>query len=234
MAAKKDLKNLTERQRRILEFISDCVKLRGYPPSIREICDAVGLNSTSSVAYQLRELERKGFVRRDPHKPRTVNIREDKSINALSSQKKPGPKPRKDRDSANTLELPEHLDKPTYVPIVGQIAAGAPILAEQNIEDHMALPRQLVGDGDLYMLRVVGESMVDAGIFDGDWVVVRSQQSAEQGDFVAAMIDEEATVKEWVEDATGRWLYPHNDNFSPISAERATILGKVVSVLRRL
>lgn len=234
MATKKDLKNLTERQRRILVFIADCVQLRGYPPSIREICDAVGLNSTSSVAYQLRELERKGFVRRDPHKPRTVNIRDEKSINDLTSHKKPGPKPRLVTEEKKVPELPEFPDKPVYVPVVGQIAAGTPILAEQHVEDHMALPQQLVGSGDLYTLRVVGESMRDAGILDGDWVVVRSQQTVESGDFVAAMIEDEATVKEWVEDSTGPWLYPHNDEFSPIRATGAVVLGKVVSVLRRL
>lgn len=237
MAEKKKPKNqkLTDRQRRILEVIHDAVSLRGYPPSIREIGDAVGLNSTSSVAYQLKELEKKGALRRDPHKPRAVDVR-DLGRNINPSPDKPGPKPRGGRD---VPEVPEGAAAPTYVPIVGQIAAGNPILAEQNIDEHMALPPELVETGDLYMLRVVGESMVGMGIFDGDWVVVKSQQTAENGDVVAAMIDggsdSEATVKEWHEDRSGKWLLPHNDAFEPIPVDAGvTILGRVVSVLRRL
>lgn len=204
---------LTDRQRRILEVIQDAVSLRGYPPSIREIGDAVGLNSTSSVAYQLKELEKKGALRRDPHKPRAVDVRDLKQ-KLDKHAGKPGPKP---KGSAGIPDVPEGAAAPTYVPIVGQIAAGNPILAEQSIDEHMALPAELVGSGDLYMLRVVGESMVDAGIFDGDWVVVKSQQTANNGDFVAAMIEgdgeSEATVKEWHEDRAGKWLLPHNDAF---------------------
>ena len=226
---------LTDRQRRILEVIQDAVSLRGYPPSIREIGDAVGLNSTSSVAYQLKELEKKGALRRDPHKPRAVDVRDLKQ-KLDKHAGKPGPKP---KGSAGIPDVPEGAAAPTDVPIVGQIAAGNPILAEQSIDEHMALPAELVGSGDLYMLRVVGESMVDAGIFDGDWVVVKSQQTANNGDFVAAMIEgdgeSEATVKEWHEDRAGKWLLPHNDAFEPISVDgRVTILGRVVSVLRRL
>ncbi len=225
---------LTDRQRRILEVIQDAVSLRGYPPSIREIGDAVGLNSTSSVAYQLKELEKKGALRRDPHKPRAVDVRDLKQQLGTHAGK-PGPKPK----SAGVPDVPEGATAPTYVPIVGQIAAGNPILAEQNIDEHMALPAELVESGDLYMLRVVGESMVDAGILDGDWVVVKSQQTANNGDFIAAMIDgdadSEATVKEWHEDRSGTWLLPHNDAFEPIPVDGGvTILGRVVSVLRRL
>lgn len=228
---KPDPKTLTERQRRIYEIICDCVVLRGYPPSIREIGDAVGLSSTSSVAYQLKELERKGFVHRDPNKPRAVNVRTAKKLTGSEQPSKPGPRSSK---GPVAPELPEHLPEPVFVPIVGQIAAGSPILAEQHVEDHMALPAELVGSGELYLLRVVGDSMIDAGILDGDWVVVRSQNTANQGDFVAAMFEDEATVKEWHEDAAGKWLMPHNRAFEPRRAEEATILGKVVSVLRSL
>ena len=225
---------LTDRQRRILEVIQDAVSLRGYPPSIREIGDAVGLNSTSSVAYQLKELEKKGALRRDPHKPRAVDVRDLKQ-KLDKHAGKPGPKP---KGSAGIPDVPEGAAAPTYVPIVGQIAAGNPILAEQSIDEHMALPAELVGSGDLYMLRVVGESMVDAGIFDGDWVVVKSQQTANNGDFVAAMIEgdgeSEATVKEWHEDRAGKWLLPHNDDYAPIPGDQAEIMGKIVSVFRKL
>ncbi|WP_295627041.1 transcriptional repressor LexA [uncultured Corynebacterium sp.] len=238
MAEKKkgDKVKLTERQQRIVNVIQDAMVLRGYPPSIREIGDAVGLNSTSSVAYQLKELEKKGVLRRDPHKPRAVDMRDMRERMAAESGK-PGPK--SSRDLARTPEVPEGMAAPTYVPVVGQIAAGNPILAEQNIDEHMALPAELTESGDLYMLRVVGDSMVDAGIFNGDWVVVKSQQSATNGDFVAAMIEgdgeSEATVKEWHEDRAGKWLLPHNDSFDPIPVDgRVTILGRVISVLRRL
>ncbi|MFW9178706.1 transcriptional repressor LexA [Corynebacterium amycolatum] len=233
MAQKKKAnpKTLTDRQRRILDVISDAVVLRGYPPSIREIGDAVGLNSTSSVAYQLKELEKKGFLRRDPHKPRAVNVRDSKSSAGTFTPVKPGPKA---TSSTQTPEMPEDMPEPIFVPIVGQIAAGNPILAEQHVESHMALPMEITGSGQLYLLKVVGDSMVDAGILDGDWVVVRSQDVVEQGDFVAALFEDEATVKEWHEDAAGKWLMPHNRAFDPLPAEHAKILGKIVSVLRSL
>ena len=232
---KLDLEKLSDRQRRILEVIRDAVILRGYPPSIREIGDAVGLNSTSSVAYQLKELEKKGALRRDPHKPRAVDVRDLKQ-KLDKHAGKPGPKP---KGPAGIPEVPEGAAAPTYVPVVGQIAAGNPILAEQHIEEHMALPTELVGSGELYLLRIVGESMVDAGIFDGDWVVVQSPNTAEQGDFIAAMIEgdaeNEATVKEWRVDSAGTWLWPHNRDFEPIRVDgRVTVLGRVVSVLRSL
>lgn len=233
MAQKKEsLNTLTERQRRILDVISDAVVLRGYPPSIREIGDAVGLNSTSSVAYQLKELEKKGFLRRDPHKPRAVNVRETKDPKEDSTSTQPTASNVANSSRATDAEM--DLPEPVYVPVVGQIAAGTPILAEQHVEGHMALPTEITGSGQLFLLKVVGDSMVDAGILDGDWVVVRSQEVVNQGDFVAALFEDEATVKEWHEDAAGKWLMPHNRSFSPMRAEGAQILGKVVSVFRRL
>lgn len=217
---KPDITTLTDRQRRILEVIQDAVVLRGYPPSIREIGDAAGLQSTSSVAYQLKELEKKGFLRRDPNKPRAVDLRHlPESSRAKKSVSTP---------------TPEDATPPRYVPVVGQIAAGNPILAEENIAEYFPLPEELVGDGDLYLLHVVGESMRDAGILDGDWVAVRSQPVAEEGQFVAALIDGEATVKEFHKDSTGVWLLPHNDAFTPIKGDEAEIMGLVVSVFRRL
>src|SRR5699024_7415503 len=227
---KPDPASLSDRQRRILEVIRDAVVLRGYPPSIREIGDAAGLQSTSSVAYQLKELEKKGFLRRDPNKPRAVDVRH---LPDTDNRIKAGPKA-KARSAAGGSPQPELASSTSFIPVVGKIAAGNPILAEQNIEEYYPLPAEIVGDGELYMLQVVGESMRDAGILDGDWVVVRSQPVAEQGEFVAAMIEGEATVKEFHKDASGIWLLPHNDSFAPIPAENAEIMGKVVSVMRKL
>ncbi|MFM9034640.1 MAG: transcriptional repressor LexA [Mycobacterium sp.] len=210
---------LTERQRRILEVIRASVTTRGYPPSIREIGDAVGLTSTSSVAHQLRTLERKGFLRRDPNRPRAVDVRGvDDAAAAVAT------------DVAGSDALPE----PTFVPVLGRIAAGGPILAEEAVEDVFPLPRELVGEGSLFLLRVVGESMVDAAICDGDWVVVRQQNVADSGDIVAAMIDGEATVKTFKRSAGQVWLMPHNPAFDPIPGNDATILGKVVTVIRKI
>lgn len=227
---KPDPASLSDRQRRILEVIRDAVVLRGYPPSIREIGDAAGLQSTSSVAYQLKELEKKGFLRRDPNKPRAVDVRH---LPETGTTSKVGPKP-KNASSISGRPVNELASNASLIPLVGTIAAGSPILAEQNIDQYYPLPADIVGDGELYMLKVVGESMRDAGILDGDWVVVRSQPVAEQGEFVAAMIDGEATVKEFHKDASGIWLLPHNDSFAPIAADNAEIMGKVVSVMRKL
>ena len=227
---KPDPASLSDRQRRILEVIRDAVVLRGYPPSIREIGDAAGLQSTSSVAYQLKELEKKGFLRRDPNKPRAVDVRH---LPDTDTRSKVGPKS-KTKSGAHSSPNAELASPTSFIPVVGKIAAGNPILAEQNIEEYYRLPADIVGDGELYMLEVIGESMKDAGILNGDWVVVRSQPVAEQGEFVAAMIDGEATVKEFHKDASGIWLLPHNDSFTPIPAENAEIMGKVVSVMRKL
>ncbi|MBC2681703.1 transcriptional repressor LexA [Corynebacterium anserum] len=220
MSAGKD--KLTDRQRRILQVITDSTVLRGYPPSIREIADAVGLQSTSSVSYHLGQLEKKGYLRREDKKPRAVDVRHLKEE----------PKPR----HIATAEPAASDERPaaTYVPVIGQIAAGNPILAEQHVDAVFPLPPELVGSGELFLLQVVGESMHDAGIFNGDWVAVRSQKVAEFGDFVAAMIDGEATVKEFHKNVDGVWLLPHNDLFEPIPAEEAEILGKVVAVLRKV
>ena len=205
---------LTERQRRILQEIRHAVETRGYPPSVREIGEVVGLTSPSSVNYQLKALERKGYLRRDPHRPRALEVL------------LPG-----DGDVTGSGD-----DRPTprYVPLVGRIAAGGPILAEQSVESVFPLPAELVGDGELFLLNVVGESMIDAAICDGDWVVVRRQPDAVNGDIVAALLDDEATVKTFKRKNGKVWLMPHNDAFSPIDGDHATILGKVTAVLRRV
>lgn len=210
--------SLTPRQRRVLEVIREWVERFGYPPSVREIGEAVGLTSTSSVAHQLRALERKGYLRRDPNRPRAVGVRPPDS-----------PSPTSEAASSE----PAH-PTPVFVPVVGRIAAGGPVLAEQVVEDVFPLPKELVGEGSLFLLRVVGDSMVEAAITDGDWVVVRQQPSAENGDIVAAMIDGEATVKTFKRRDGHIWLLPHNAAYEPIPGDEATVLGRVVTVLRRL
>jgi repressor LexA len=210
---------LTERQRTILEVIRASVSTRGYPPSIREIGDAVGLTSTSSVAHQLRTLERKGYLRRDANRPRAVDVRGADDVMTQPVT-----------DVAGSDALPA----PTYVPVLGRIAAGGPILAEEAVEDVFPLPRELVGEGTLFLLKVVGESMVEAAICDGDWVVVRQQNVADNGDIVAAMIDGEATVKTFKRAGGQVWLMPHNPAFDPIPGNDATVLGKVVTVIRKI
>ncbi|MGB8651251.1 MAG: transcriptional repressor LexA [Mycobacteriales bacterium] len=212
---------LTPRQRKVLEFIRESVERRGFPPTIREIGDAVGLASTSSVSYQLIALQKKGFLRRDATKPRAVDVR-------LPAQM-PGAGAGLDSESEHSA-----FPQPAFVPVIGRIAAGGPILAEQAVEEVFPLPRELVGEGTLFLLRVVGDSMVDAAIADGDWVVVRQQPTADNGDIVAAMIEGEATVKTYKRRDGHVWLMPHNDAYSPIPGDDAAILGRVVTVLRKV
>ena len=168
-------------------------------------------------------LERKGFLRRDPNRPRAVDVRESG-----------GPKPKAARRAVAVTDDAPRGETPVFVPMIGRIAAGGPILAEQMIEDVFPLPKSLVGDGTLFMLKVVGDSMVDAAIADGDWVVVRQQENAENGQIIAAMIDGEATVKTLQRRDGKAWLLPHNPAYSPIDGDDATILGRVVSVLRKI
>jgi repressor LexA len=214
---------LTWRQRKVLQVIRDSVHRRGYPPSMREIGEAVGLTSTSSVSYQLSTLQKKGYLRRDIGRPRTVEVR------------LPGhPAVRPDQSTEDETPMDIASQEAVYVPMVGRIAAGAPLLAEESIEDIFPLPRQIVGEGTLFLLRVVGDSMINAAIADGDWVVVRQQPKAENGEIVAAMIDGEATVKTFKRSDDHVWLMPHNPAYTPIPGNDATILGKVTAVLRRV
>ncbi|NBM19255.1 transcriptional repressor LexA [Streptomyces sp. GC420] len=205
---------LTDRQAAIVRCIAEHVERHGYPPSMREIGAAVGLASTSSVAHQLMQLERKGILYRDPHRPRAYRVR------GAWTREQPEP------PSAATL--------PVRVPLVGRIAAGAPILAEEAVEDVYTLPRQLVGTGELFALRVAGDSMIDAAICDGDIVTVRRQPDADNGDIVAALLDGEATVKRLRRENNHVWLMPHNPAYQPIPGDQATVLGKVVAVMRTL
>ncbi len=213
-----DASGLTNRQRRILEVIQESVAAHGYPPSIREMGQAVGLASPSSVAHQLKTLEAKGFLRRDPNRPRALEVR-------LPDDPFSEPDPTGSGDAAPTA---------VNVPVVGRIAAGGPILAEEVVEDVFPLPKQLVGEGELFLLEVKGESMVDAAICDGDWVVVKQQPTANNGDIVAALLEDEATVKTFQKLPGQVWLLPQNPAYDPIDGNYAKILGKVVAVLRRV
>ncbi len=212
-----DENGLTHRQLKILAVIKSALHDQGYPPSMREIGQAAGLASPSSVKYQLELLEEKGWIRRDPTRGRAIEI-------LLPDQ---------DQTTSSSGDK-YSLDQMREVPLVGRIAAGAPLLAEQDIEESFPLPASLVGDGELFMLKVVGESMIDAAICDGDFVVIRSQQTCEKGEIVAAMIDGEATVKTFTRRDGHVWLLPANPAFSPINGDNAEILGKVTAVLRSL
>jgi repressor LexA len=226
---------LTWRQRKVLQVIRDSVQRRGYPPSMREIGEAVGLTSTSSVSYQLSTLQAKGYLHRDAGRPRTVEVR-------LPGH--PAVRPELDIEDEESAEIPlTGGDIPSqeaaYVPLVGRIAAGGPILAEQQVEDVFPLPKQLVGEGTHFLLKVSGDSMINAAIADGDWVVVRQQPDAENGEIVAAMVEGEgaegaATVKTFKKSDGHVWLIPHNPAYTPILGDEATILGKIVAVLRRV
>ena len=205
---------LTPRQRQILETIEQSMRDRGYPPSVREIGESVGLTSPSTVHNHLASLQRLGFIRRDPTKPRAIEVRFDAQSGA-----------------------PVERRPVRHVPVVGDVAAGTDVLAQENIEETMPVPADLTGDGDLFMLRVRGDSMIDAGILDGDFVVARAQPTAERGDIVVAGIPgEEATVKRYDRKDGKIILVPANERLSPMEFEpgEVAIFGRVVTVLRRL
>jgi repressor LexA len=211
--------SLTPRQRRVLQAIESFGYRHGYSPTLREIGEAVGLASTSTVSYHLSCLQDKGYLSRDERRPRTAVVR-------------PFGHSVRSEDDDTPMDVVSR--RATYVPLVGRIAAGDPIPAEQSEEDIFPLPRQLVGEGNLFLLKVSGDSMVDVAIADGDWVVVREQPAAENGEIVAAMIDGDATVKTFKRSDDHVWLMPANPVYQPIPGDNATIIGKAVAVLRRL
>ena len=223
-----DATGLTPRQQRILAHIKEAIEKRGYPPSMREIGEAVGLTSSSSVAHQLKVLEGKGFLKRDPNRPRALEVFLPEVMAARRSIGSA------EETSVDETGIGDAMPAASYVPVVGRIAAGGPILAEERVEDIFPLPKQLVGDGQLFLLEVSGDSMVDAAICDGDYVVIRQQPTAENGEIVAAMLDGEATVKTFQKKSGQIWLLPHNEAYDPIDGTNATILGKVTTVLRRI
>jgi repressor LexA len=223
-----DATGLTPRQQRVLTTIKSSIEQRGYPPSMREIGDAVGLTSSSSVAHQLKMLEEKGFIKRDPNRPRAIEVFLPEILAARRSISAA------EETTYDETGIGDAVSAAAYVPVLGRIAAGGPILAEERFEDVFPLPKQLVGDGQLFLLEVSGDSMVDAAICNGDYVVIRQEQTAENGEIVAAMIDGEATVKTFQRKGGQVWLLPHNPAYEPIDGTHATILGKVTAVLRRL
>lgn len=208
---------LGRRTRAVLDTIKAAVEANGYPPSIREIAETVGLASPSSVKHQLDKLESAGYIRRFPGRPRAIEIYDEDAPVATPS----------------FAPVDEFQDS-TAVPLVGRIAAGVPITAEQQVEDVFTLPRRLTGSGQLFMLEVHGDSMIEAAICDGDYVVIREQKVAENGEIVAAMLDGEATVKVFSRKDGHVWLLPCNENYAPIPGDECQILGKVVSVMRSL
>lgn len=200
---------LTERQRQILQFIKDEIRTKGYPPSVREIGEAIGLSSSSTVHGHMTRLEEKGYIRRDPTKPRAIEV----------------------LDGSHT-----QLKRTIAVPMVGRVTAGQPILAQEAIEDHFPLPADFVraDESELFFLTVQGDSMIDAGILDGDYVLVHRQQHANNGDIVVALIEDEATVKRFYREADHIRLQPENPRLEPIRAKDVQILGKVVGLFRKV
>ena len=197
---------ISSKQKEILEYIKSQILERGFPPSVRDICEAVHLKSTSSVHSHLETLEKNGYIRRDPTKPRAIEILDD-SFNFMR------------REMVN-------------VPIVGRVAAGEPILAEQNIEEYFPIPTEFMPNKQTFMLKVRGESMINAGILDGDHVIVQQQSSADNGDMVVALVDDSATVKTFYKEEDHYRLQPQNDAFSPIIVKHCEILGKVIGLVR--
>ena len=203
-----DKGKISSKQSEILEYIKETVLKKGYPPAVREICEAVHLKSTSSVHSHLETLEKNGYIRRDPTKPRTIEIIDDEFNLARR-------------------EL-------VSVPIVGTVAAGQPILAAENIEDYFPIPASMLPNAEVFMLRVKGDSMVNAGIFNGDCVIVRSQNTADNGDMVVALLDDSSTVKTYYREDGHYRLQPENDTMDPIIVDQVQVLGKVIGVFRLL
>ncbi len=207
----------TKRQQAVLDAIEQYIREKGYGPTVREICSALNLSSPSTVHVHLRSLEEKGYIKRDPLKSRSI---------ALTYSL--------DNEPEATSVVSEQFDNIVSVPLIGDVAAGTPILAEQNITDTMMLPTEIVGDSPSFMLSVHGESMVEAGINDGDYVVVREQKVANNGDIVVAMIDDGATVKRFFKEQNYIRLQPENSSMDPIITTDCSIAGKVVAVFRRI
>lgn len=214
-------KTLSKRQMAIYEYILEYTRERGYPPSVREIGSAVGLASPSTVHMHLKVLQERGYIRRDSKKPRTIEVVSDESSAQEPSTTLVSPV---EDANANVMHLP----------LVGRVAAGMPILAEQNVEETLTLPTSIVGDASSFILRVHGESMINAGIFDGDYIVVKEQQDAHDGEIVVALVDDSATVKTFYREKDRIRLQPENDTMDPIYVDDVTILGRVTALIRSM
>lgn len=202
--------DLSQKQIEILEFIKREIQLKGYPPAVREICSGVNLKSTSTVHGHLEKLEKKGYIRKDPTKPRAIEVL--------------------DRDEDYLFAPKKTVD----IPIIGKVTAGQPILAVENIEDTFPIPLDIAERGPLFMLKVQGESMIEAGIFNGDYVLVRQKNDAENGDIVVALLEDEATVKRFYKEENYIRLQPENETMSPILTRDVKVLGKVIGLYRKL
>lgn len=211
---------LTKKQKAVLECIEDCIAKKGYGPTVREICAKIGLSSPSTVHVHLKALEEKGYIERDPLKSRSIMLKQNDQGQPVG------------RNEGNVLS--PSFSKTIDVPLVGNVAAGEPILAEENITETMSLPIDIVGDSASFMLSVRGESMIEAGINDGDYVVVKQQQTANNGDIVVAIIEDGATVKTFYKESDHIRLQPENSTMEPIIVTNCAIAGKVVAVFRRL
>ena len=211
---------LTKKQKAVLECIEDCIAKKGYGPTVREICAEIGLSSPSTVHVHLKALEEKGYIERDPLKSRSIMLKQNDQGQPVG------------RNEGNMLS--PSFSKTIDVPLVGYVAAGEPILAEENITETMSLPIDIVGDSASFMLSVRGESMIEAGINDGDYVVVKQQQTANNGDIVVAIIEDGATVKTFYKESDHIRLQPENSTMAPIIVTNCAIAGKVVAVFRRL
>lgn len=211
-------KKVTKRQQAVLDCIEDCIREKGYGPTVREVCQSLGLSSPSTVHVHLKALENKGLIKRDPLKSRSISL----TYPLDGSPATP----------SNVIQ--PSFSKLVNVPLVGNVAAGAPILAEENITDTITLPTDIVGDSPSFMLSVRGESMIEAGINDGDYVVVKEQPVANNGDIVVAIIDDGATVKRFYKEADHIRLQPENSSMEPIITRNCSIAGKVVAVFRRV
>lgn len=218
---------LTSRQLRVLQVIRDSIRERGYPPSLREIAEGVGLSTTSSVSYQIGNLEKKGYLRRYGRRARTLEVRLPGEPPVLQDRPRPGARRRGDG-----LDIPSQ--EAVGVPLVSQIVAGGPVVSPERVVAVLPLASKLVGDGTLFAFTMAGDAMINAAIVDGDWVVVREQPDAVDGEIVAAMVGDEATVRTFKRVDGRVWLMPNNPAYTPTAAESAVILGKVVAILRRL
>lgn len=232
---------LTTRQIQILEAIAKHISEEGFAPSVREIGKAAGLKSPSSVSHHLTRLEHMGFIRTSANKGRAIELLEPAwnvvHFSQPTSTKRNTSTEQKNQEQRNHIIYPEwkHEDSNVQeIPLVGRIAAGVPITAQQHVDDVFSLPAQFTGNGNLFMLEVHGDSMIDAAICDGDYVVVRQQHTAENGDIVAALLGDEATIKTFRKEHGHVWLIPHNPAYAPIDGTHATIMGRVVTVLRKL
>lgn len=228
------VEKLTKRQSEVLATLQRLHQQLSYPPSVRELANAMGLSSPSTVQHHLEEIIKKGYLRRVSNQPRALEFVKKPPEKQYETPETPN-EPNSRTNAIQTVPIGvSDTDESNAVPLVGRIAAGTPITAEEQVEDIFMLPRRFTGTGELFMLKVIGESMREAAIMDGDWVVVRAQKEAHNGDIVAAMIEGEATVKEFSRKENHIWLLPHNPNFEPIAGDTATILGKVVTVIRAL